>query len=74
MDAILPAPAPARNIRPHSRRAVAVVDPNGRWWPSMTSAAIAWNRDPSTVYVQSRLGRGGWRIATEADAPATTSA
>ena len=46
-----------------------VIAPDGRWYPSTTSAAIALKVRSSTAWTNARLGRNGWRLATEADAP-----
>lgn len=61
-------PAPAASYR----RRVPVVDPAGVRHESFYAAALANGVRPTTVMVNARLQRGGWRMAEPADAPAPT--
>ena len=60
--------------RKHGRDPIAVIDPAGRRFPSMTAAAFANGVRPSTVVVNARLGRGGWRLAKPEDKPVEPAA
>jgi hypothetical protein len=46
-----------------------VIDPAGRWHRNASAAAVANNLRPSTVSVNLRLGRMGWRYAEAHEGP-----
>lgn len=54
------------------RRRIPVVGPDGRRHESYLAAALACGVRPTTVMVNARLQRNGWRLAEPADAPAPT--
>lgn len=45
-----------------------VVDPAGRWYPSISAAALAEGVYASAIGAKVRLGRGGWRFADDTEA------
>lgn len=49
--------------RKHGRDPIAVIDPQGRYFSSATSAAFANLVRPSTALANAKLGRNGWRLA-----------
>ena len=55
-----------------NRRRVACIDPHGRRHISMSAAAIAWQRSPTSVFWDVKLSRNGWRAAGPSDLPPTS--
>lgn len=49
--------------RPKRRPRLPVIAPDGRRYDTATAAALANKVRPSTVWMNARLGRNGWRLA-----------
>ena len=60
--------------RQHGRAPVPLIDPQGRFFASATSAAFANMVRPSTALANAKLGRNGWHIAKPEDKPVEPTA
>lgn len=60
--------------RQHGRAPVPLIDPQGRYFPTATQAALANLVRPSSALMNAKLGRNGWRIAKPEDKPVEPSA